>query len=196
MASLLGPQEVVQEPSSLLTLNFKWGKQTFTIDISGTATIADLRQQISTHTSIPTDLIKILNIKKTTNKRKFDNTCMISDCKIPKIIKIMGTAQENMISEEDINMHDLPEIFDDLDTTALTGNSLSSASETMSKLHESIANTPIKMSLMNNPRPGKMLLVLDLDHTILDFKGVPKEIETQQFIDFEKMKRPVSILIY
>jgi hypothetical protein len=35
---------------------------------------------------------------------------------------------------------------------------------------------------MNEPRAGKKLLVLDLDHTILDFKNATQEAEG--FVDF------------
>lgn len=35
---------------------------------------------------------------------------------------------------------------------------------------------------MNEPRAGKKLLVLDLDHTILDFKNATEEPEG--FVDF------------
>ena len=54
--------------------------------------------------------------------------------------------------------------------------------ETYQKLVAAISKTPIKLALMNEPRAGKKLLVLDLDHTILDFKNATEEPEG--FVDF------------
>ena len=170
-------------------LNCKWGKVQLQLNFKpGITTVGDLRTIISKSTSIQASGIKLLNLK--IKKRKLDDTCLVSDCKLPKILKIMGTAQSNMLSADAGSMNELPDVFDDLDSSSVTGNSLSSSSETMAKLMESIANTPIKMSLMNQPRPGKSLLVLDLDHTILDFKGVPQEQNANTPIDFNKLKRP------
>ena len=78
-------------------LNCKWGKIQLQLNFKpGITTVGDLRTIISKSTSIQASGIKLLNLK--IKKRKLDDTCLVSDCKLPKILKIMGTAQSNMLS--------------------------------------------------------------------------------------------------
>lgn len=147
----------------------------------------DLKVAITEETSIPTPGVKLLNLK--IKKRKLDDTCFISDCKLPKVLKIMGTAAADYLSN-DPDLTDLPDVLDDMNLGSMMGHQLGNASETYSKLQQAIANTPVKMQLMNAPREGKKLLVLDLDHTILDFKNATQEGGGQGFVDFNRMKRP------
>jgi ubiquitin-like domain-containing CTD phosphatase 1 len=176
---------------TLSPLHCKWGKVSFTVEYEpNITTVGELKEKITEETSIPKEGIKLLNLK--IKKRKLDDTCLISDCKLPKILKVMGTAQADMLTN-DADLTDLPDVIDDFNLGNMMGNQLGNASETYQKLMKSIQSTPIKMQLMNEPREGKKLLVLDLDHTILDFKNATQEgggLDGQGFVDFESMKRP------
>ena len=208
--------------SKSTALSCKWGKVTFEVDVESSTTVGDLKQAVSEETSIDVTGVKLLNLK--IKKRTLNDACLVTDCKVPKVLKIMGTASAHMLT--DVDLTDLPEVLDDINLETMMGDQLGNAGaflndcfwflpsyyllhsilhihtytnlfmdsffyffykhchtgETYQKLVAAISKTPIKLALMNEPRAGKKLLVLDLDHTILDFKNATQEAEG--FVDF------------
>ena len=157
-------------------ISCKWGKERFTVPFEpATTTVGELRARISSATTIPVAGLKLLNLKKRKGVPAFADSLVVGrDCKVPKLLKIMGTAQTQIDGMND-SMQTIADVFDDLDASAVTGNALEGTQKTMDKLTKAIAATPVKSQMMNEPRQGKKLIVLDLDHTILDFKGVPQQ---------------------
>jgi ubiquitin-like domain-containing CTD phosphatase 1 len=154
----------------------KWGKERFSVPFTPAATtVGELRARIASRTTIPVAGIKLLNLKKRKHVASLhDDLVLDRDCKLPKLLKIMGTAQTEIDGMFE-GMRAIADVFDDLDATTVTGNALEGTQKTMDKLIKAIAATPVESEMMNAPRPGKKLIVLDLDHTILDFKGVPQQ---------------------
>lgn len=92
---------------------------------------------------------------------------------------LMGTPEEEIFvdpSERD----DLPEIVDDFDLDLDPNDVLNTAN-----LHRFTASTQVH--LITPPREGKPLLVLDLDHTLLDFSS--KSLRNG-LLSPQSMKRP------
>lgn len=84
---------------------------------------------------------------------------------------MIGAPDEAMMLNRD-DIDDMPEVINDLDqdfqydddaTAAIIANA-----ENEKKLKECVEKAEI--NIMNPPRPGKALLVLDLDHTLLDYR--------------------------
>ena len=102
--------------------------------------------------------------------------------KIPKILKMMGTKEDVLKKEEDKALSATQElnVLNDMDIYELDLDF--NKGNIMEKLRDSIAKTEISSRMMNEPRPNFPLLVLDLDHTLLDFDSKSS--------NFAKMKRP------
>jgi ubiquitin-like domain-containing CTD phosphatase 1 len=91
---------------------------------------------------------------------------------------LMGTPEEQIFIDP-CHKNDLPEILDDFDFDFHAGSEewvQHCANET--KLKQFTKQTPIH--IMNEPRPNKPLLVLDLDHTLLDFSSKSILLQQQQ----------------
>jgi len=157
----------------------KFGKETFLLNLNKNQTYENLLTELSTLSEVNKDKIKLFGLKA---KGGLKNTTLISQMKVPKFIKMMGTKetvlQKQLNQEQDakqeLNVLNDMDIYE-LDLDFNKGN-------IMEKLRESIANTEISSRMMNDPRPNFPLLVLDLDHTLLDFDSKSS--------NFQKMKRP------
>lgn len=81
----------------------------------------------------------------------------------------MGTPEEHIFVDP-CDKDDLPDIMDDFDLDCPAGSDeWQQHCANTTKLQQFTAATPIH--IMNDPRPNKPLLVLDLDHTLLDFSS-------------------------
>ena len=146
----------------------------FNVSVQSSSDVNDLKEKISLETGIPVSGVKLLNLKKRRAHASGDaNSTLLYAFKIPKILKIMGTKKEDIEMGKSTGDNQLPEVLDDL--AVFSGAALDHDHDVQTKLMKSIVNTPISSQLMNKPREGKKLLVLDLDHTILDFKGAAQD---------------------
>ena len=109
--------------SKSTALSCKWGKVTFEVDVESSTTVGDLKQAVSEETSIDVTGVKLLNLK--IKKRTLDDACLVTDCKVPKVLKIMGTASANMLT--DVDLTDLPEVLDDINLDTMMGDQLGNA---------------------------------------------------------------------
>jgi ubiquitin-like domain-containing CTD phosphatase 1 len=102
--------------------------------------------------------------------------------KNPHSFMMIGAPDEFMMLQAS-QIDDMPEVIQDLDPDYVydprSSNELIAHSENKQKLEAMIKKAEI--NVMNPPRPGKNLLVLDLDHTLLHFK------------DHQSHKRPHTI---
>lgn len=101
--------------------------------------------------------------------------------KTPHRFILMGTPEAQIFVDPG-EKDDLPEVFDDFD---LDVSHVSEAWRQAIENSDNLAKFTEKTELhfMNPPRDGKSLLVLDLDHTLLDFT-------TRETTRPEEMKRP------
>jgi ubiquitin-like domain-containing CTD phosphatase 1 len=163
-----------------ITVKLKWGKQAWKdFIIEPSKGVAGLKGRIFSVTNVLPERQKIMC--KGAWKGVLSDTADLSRVKFKprkSQLVMMGSAetvvappvgQGEMNVINDMDMNELELDFED-------GN-------IMEKLQKSIAKTPISSRMMNEPRPGFPLLVLDLDHTLLHFS-------TKDNVEFSNMKRP------
>jgi ubiquitin-like domain-containing CTD phosphatase 1 len=203
---------------STVTLIAKWGKQKFEVNgLPSSLKIYQVKEMISEKTNVLPKRQKLIGLTTVTKAKVTDQT-LLSELK-PKSSKstsisesgvkeirhnfiLMGTPEEQIFIDPS-NHDDLPEVVDDFDLDFNAGtqewHAHVATGQNLKKFTESTA-----IHIMHEPREGKPLMVLDLDHTLLDFSR--KSIEqastaerngngeavgmasTQETID--RMKRP------
>jgi hypothetical protein len=88
------------------------------------------------------------------------------------LCKLMGVVDTAVfVDPRTIPKEDLPNILDDLDFDyAVESDEGAKSVENRAKLEETLRKfSKTAFTFINPPRPGSALLVLDLDHTLLDF---------------------------
>eukprot|EP01066_Platyproteum_vivax_P002802 Platyproteum_vivax@DN1350_c0_g1_i1.p1 len=151
-------------------LIIKWGTKSIEVPFSSidweTFTILDLRQRIEDELSIPKDKQKFLGI--TINNKPPNNDAALMDLtfKKPLTFTLLGTPLDQHLKDvpedgtvvNDLNNWDfLPTDADNIRTDLH-----------IKRLNKAIAKTEIQF--INPLRPGRKLLVLDLDYTLFDCK--------------------------
>ena len=206
-----------QHPSYVVTLIAKWGKEKIELsNLSHTTSIAQVKVIISEKTNVLPKRQKLIGLT-TLTKMKVTDQVLLSELKPKsnkmtktsddiKVVKhnciLMGTPEENIfIDPEDHG--GLPEVVDDFDLDFNAGSqewlAHVATGQNLKKFTESTA-----VHIIHEPRKGKPLMVLDLDHTLLDFSR--KSIEQASTADriaevngnnvastqetVERMKRP------
>jgi ubiquitin-like domain-containing CTD phosphatase 1 len=164
-----------------ITLLAKWGKEKIIIaNLAPDTVIAQVKDILSAKTSILPKRQKLVGLT-TKTKQKVTDDCFLSDLKpksnattitngkleVKHSFILMGTPEENIFV--DPSDHDnLPDVVDDFELEFNAGSlewiEHVSKGENLKKFTESTI-----IHVMNEPRPGKPLMVLDLDHTLLDF---------------------------
>eukprot|EP00979_Chaetoceros_neogracilis_P002453 scaffold430_cov234-Chaetoceros_neogracile.AAC.1 len=164
-----------------ITLLAKWGKEKIIIaNLAPDTVIAQVKDILSAKTNILPKRQKLVGLT-TRTKQKVTDDCFLSDLKpksnattitngkleVKHSFILMGTPEENIFV--DPSDHDnLPDVVDDFELEFNAGSlewiEHVSKGENLKKFTESTI-----IHVMNEPRPGKPLMVLDLDHTLLDF---------------------------
>lgn len=164
-----------------ITLVAKWGKEQIELsNLLPTMNISQVKDAICEKTNVLPKRQKLIGLA-TKSKGKVTDDVILSELKAkPNAVSerngfihitfhfiLMGTPEEEIFVDPD-DHDDLPNVVDDfdLDFNAGTDEWLAhiNTSENLQKFTEST-----NIYLMNEPRPGKPLMVLDLDHTLLDF---------------------------
>jgi len=160
-----------------------WGTEKITLELHETQTLADIQTLLETETEVPIAKQKILGLK-TISKTAISTETLVSDLKARKNkFKMVGSAVE-LKTRDDFD--DIPRIIDDLEWDFVPDFSKMEKTHTkyQKKIDDLVKNTEI--NIINEPRQGKKLLVLDLDNTLFDMKGMRK---TQ---DQLSLKRPFT----
>jgi len=150
--------------------------KTITISLSQCSTIGDLKEELYQHTNVLPKRQKLIGLTK--GKQPGDSLSL-SSLQLKKRTKIIfvGTAEENILKRPSIT--EMPVVLDDLDfdyCPSITDSFI----ESKQKLSEAIDKA--QLHLISQPRQGKKLLVLDIDHTVMDFSN--------KHLPVEDMKRP------
>jgi len=207
-----GAADVATANSYAVTLIAKWGKEKIELnDLSPTTNIAQVKDIISEKTNILPKRQKLIGLV-TINKVKVTDEVLLSDLKPKskamtkisengtiKSIKhnfiLMGTAEVDIFVDPD-DHDNLPEVVDDFDLDFNAGSeewlAHVATGQNLKKFTEST-----EVNIIHEPRRDKPLMVLDLDHTLLDFsrKSIEQassaECSTNTTQDtIERMKRP------
>lgn len=147
----------------------KWNGKEFELDnLSENDTVVMLKDAIFKQTGVRPHRQKLLNLKF---KGKVpDDDCQLSSLTLRPGFKIMmmGSLEEDI---EDANKppENLPEIIDDFDIEDGEEVAIECKDIYLAKIDRRIREYNIKM--LNEPRPGKKLLVLDIDYTLFDHRS-------------------------
>lgn len=166
------------EDTTDVTLIAKWGKERIELpSLNPETTIGQVKNLLMERTKVLPKRQKLIGLS-TVSKKKISDGVFLSELKVKggsvnKSIQhsfiLMGTAEKDIFVDP-ADRHDLPEVVDDFDLDFNAGSDdwiEHVAKDTnLKNFTESTA-----IHVMNEPRPNKPLMVLDLDHTLLDFSS-------------------------
>jgi len=147
----------------------KWNGKEYTVIVSPNDTIQDLKHQLEGFTKVHAKRQKLMGLP---SKGKLLDSTVLSACGLKQRHKfiMMGTPEEELTLFA-LPPTDKPEIFDDFEMDYVPSmKDIKRNSDNRSKLKKIIESSTIH--LIHAPRPGRKLLVLDLDYTILDCKNL------------------------
>eukprot|EP00123_Amoebidium_parasiticum_P020307 comp4717_c0_seq1/m.876 comp4717_c0_seq1/g.876 ORF comp4717_c0_seq1/g.876 comp4717_c0_seq1/m.876 type:complete len:320 (-) comp4717_c0_seq1:384-1343(-) len=151
-----------------ITLCIKWSGSEYNITVPKAHTVEELKGAIQEKTGVQAHRQKLLGLKYK-GKPPADNVKLVDlDLKPGMKIMMMGTREEFIVE-------DVPEGFDDAEVI----NDLDWSEETVAvrDREENLAKVQkrvqmYKFNVLNPPRPGKKLLVLDVDYTLFDHRSI------------------------
>ncbi|XP_022249247.1 ubiquitin-like domain-containing CTD phosphatase 1 isoform X3 [Limulus polyphemus] len=151
-----------------LELTVKWGGKEYLIDcLAGENTIAELKTVICQKTGVLPGRQKLLGLK--IKGRPANDEVQLSQLKLkPKTKVLMVGSLEESIADVVAPPYDIPEIVNDLDMEE-EEIAIENREEFLAKVQKRIKEYDIK--ILSNPRPGKKLLVLDIDYTLFDHRS-------------------------
>ena len=147
----------------------KWSGADYAVSVEDSQTVADLKNVVFNRTGVRPDRQKLLGLKAA-GKAATDET-VISDLNLKPNAKIMlmGSREED-IAQASERPEGLPEVVNDLDIPEEAEIAIQNQSEYLAKIEKRVRD--IKVEMLNAPRPGKKLLVLDIDYTLFDHRSV------------------------
>ncbi|KAL7413364.1 HAD-like domain-containing protein [Mrakia frigida] len=151
----------------VVELKMSWSGKTFNLSVPDQDRVYDLKILIWSLTSVPIDRVKLIGLTSSRNPPEENAVIASLNLKSGKKFMMLGTSVEN--SFKDPTRLQQAEVVDDLDvdyTQAKIPPHLEPRN--IRKIKETTAG--MQLDLINPPRPGKKLLVLDLDYTIVDTK--------------------------
>ncbi|XP_077052791.1 ubiquitin-like domain-containing CTD phosphatase 1 isoform X3 [Siphateles boraxobius] len=143
----------------------KWGGQEYSIStLSEEDTVLDLKQSIKSLTGVLPERQKLLGLK--VKGKPADDEVKLGDLKLKPNTKIMmmGTREENVLAPPPEN----DDVVNDFDIEEEV-TEVENRPENLAKIARRVKD--YKVDELNLPRPGKRLLVLDIDYTLFDHKS-------------------------
>ncbi|XP_059050522.1 ubiquitin-like domain-containing CTD phosphatase 1 [Achroia grisella] len=152
-----------------LKLSVKWNGKEYEIpEFSPSDSVAMLKIAIENATGVRPERQKLLNVKFQ-GKVATDN-CTLSELNLKPNLKIMmmGSLEEAIegartkpdVGDEVVNDLDIEEEEVDVENQEIY----------LAKINKRVKD--YKINILNEPRPGKKLLVLDIDYTLFDHRSV------------------------
>lgn len=183
-----------KEGKTTVSICAKWGKERIEIkQLTPGTNLEVLKSLLFEKTMVLPKRQKLIGLSTIDNRRLTDDV-VLSDLKVKashstskedgsvEILHsfiLMGTPEEHIFVDPSAHS-DLPEVVDDFDLDCNAGSDEWLAhvanGNNLKKFTEST-----EIYTMNQPRPNKPLMVLDLDHTLLDFNR--KKIEEASHAD-------------
>ncbi|EIW66772.1 hypothetical protein TREMEDRAFT_34604 [Tremella mesenterica DSM 1558] len=164
-----------EEPEENIWFDLKmaWQGKVYELRVAGNDMVYDFRDVIYRLTNVPPVRQKLIGLTKGKLSPELDSTRFGTlGIKDGSKFTMIGTPEE--LSFKDPSQVTLPDVVDDFDVRYprhLDGkNRVSPADDprNLRRIEQKVKEIPI--TIMNPPRPGKGLLVLDLDYTIVDTK--------------------------
>jgi len=161
------------ESNEELTLAVKWVGKEYTVRVCSDDSVGELKRRICEVTNVLPKRQKLLNVKA--GAKPADDTMLLSQLGLKPSIKIMmmGTVEDEIL----VDPVDAPEVLDDFELGDEETIDIKDREVNKQKLRRRIEQ--FKMTLLNPCRPGKKLLVLDIDYTLFDHRSTaenPREL--------------------
>ncbi|GHJ83719.1 hypothetical protein NliqN6_0121 [Naganishia liquefaciens] len=155
-------------------LRMTWAGQGYDFRVQGSDRLYDCKAIIYSLTSVPPERQKIIGLVK--GKIPGDETCF-NDLAVPAHrhkFTLIGTPQDKtFVDPSDVDPKMLPDVMDDFDVS-YKGQGVKPADDPRNQRLVQHRIEKCQIDIMNEPREGKGLLVLDLDYTIVDTEPLLK----------------------
>ncbi|KAI0780617.1 HAD subfamily IIID h [Trametes elegans] len=153
-----------------IMFQFSWSGKPFSLEVAESDRVYDLKAALMSLTNVPPERQKILGLVK--GKLPSDAE-RIGDLKLltGKKFTLVGTPEGNEIKDPN-ELEFLPDVVNDLDVDFSANPAAATAYINNQRNRRRVEQhtKKLKPNLINPLRPGKRLLVLDIDYTILDTK--------------------------
>jgi ubiquitin-like domain-containing CTD phosphatase 1 len=153
-----------------------WCGSVYALEISRSSNVGDLKSALFSLTEVLPKRQKVLGIPRTIESVLPTDDTIIADIPFKPEHKLMlvGTREEDISQLTSVLADIEDEIVNDLDVDYTPDNPsdvrvVLHHDANARKLRRRLETTEIR--ILNEPRSGKKLLVLDLDYTLFDFKG-------------------------
>ncbi|KAL3864606.1 hypothetical protein ACJMK2_006271 [Sinanodonta woodiana] len=153
----------------VVELTVKWSGQEYTIrGLTLCSSVGELKEAIQKETGVLAERQKILGLKY--NGKLPDNDVLLGLLNIKPSTKIMMMgSKEDDIKQMSEPIPDLPDVINDFDIEE-EEISIENREEYLAKIEKRVRD--LKIDMLNEPRVGKKLLVLDIDYTLFDHRSV------------------------
>nr|XP_018911099.1 PREDICTED: ubiquitin-like domain-containing CTD phosphatase 1 [Bemisia tabaci] len=151
-----------------LQITVRWSGTDYDITIPSSDSVASLKGTIFKQTGVRPERQKLLNLKH--QGKVPENDCLLSELKLKPGFKIMmmGSLEEDIADASSVP-EDLPEVVDDFDIPEGEEIALENREVHLAKIERRVKEHQI--NILNPPREGKKLLVLDIDYTLFDHRS-------------------------
>lgn len=131
-------------------------------------TVGDLKKQISQLTGVLPDRQKLLGIKLK-NGQPVNDDSLLEDVRLPLKLLMMGSREEQ-IATASSKPTDVEEVINDFDIPDQSELPYADREEYQTRIDKRVQDSRVVKQLCD-PRPGKKLLVLDIDYTLFDHRS-------------------------
>nr|SVE79638.1 EOG090X0A5K [Daphnia magna] len=152
---------------ALISFVVKWSAKEYAIHVDKEGTVLCLKKAIEVETGVKVERQKLLNLKFKGKPAEDAVKLSILDLKVGFKIMMMGSLEQDITTASTVP-EIVDEIINDLDMTE-EEIALENREEYLSKIAKRVDSYEIK--LLNEPRQGKKLLVLDIDYTLFDHRS-------------------------
>jgi len=162
------------ESSSPLRLLVKWGDKEFDVYVDRDESVGDLKVKIMSLTNVVPARQKFIGLYK--GHRLPEDTATMQKLGVQnnKRFMMLGTAEENSLKQATSSADVGDSVINDLDWDFVPDHEqILNVLDNRKKLLEIASER--EFTIINPPRPGRKLLVLDLDYTLFDLKSPTKD---------------------
>ncbi|XP_068218962.1 ubiquitin-like domain-containing CTD phosphatase 1 [Palaemon carinicauda] len=150
------------------SITVKWNGKEYEIEVDeATMTVKDFKDAIEKRTCVKPQRQKLLNLKLK-GKTPDDDTKMGTIGLRPGTKIMMMGSLESSVEEAQRIPENLPHVINDLDIEE-EEVAIENRSEYLRKVEKRVREYEVK--ILNDMRPGKKLLVLDIDYTLFDHRS-------------------------
>lgn len=171
-ASLSADSDMMPDPE--VALRVKWGGSLYAVELPLQSTIADLKRRLFELTEVQPKRQKVLGLPSTGSRLPDDALKLHTlNLKPDQRIMLVGSREADISAANAAYLNIDTDVINDLDVDYDpedgTRRVLRDEATYLRRLERRIETTEVR--IMNEPRQGKRLLVLDLDYTLFDCRS-------------------------